>query len=373
MGSWLGGALALGGAEVTLVARGAHGVALASDGLRVLRDAGTGGNDETDGAVLDPAKDGVAAPTRVVGSIADAWRDEDSTPFDIGLIAVKSYDAPGVAREIVDAMAEGAAGCRALATFQNGVGSEAHVAAVTAGVIDGPVIAGTLTTSVRLAAPGVVAGRAKGGVGVAGGHPAADALARTLVAGGLRARRYEDEASMKWSKLLLNMLGSATSAIVGRPPAELFRHRGVFDLEVDAWREAVAVMRAVGLRPVALPGYPVPAYATVVAVLPPAMRYPVLSKLLAGSRGSRLPGVAADIQAGRTKSEARSMGGAVAELGAAIGRPAPVNRALTDLLVGIAEGRIDREPFVARPDSLVAAVRSPHEFDSPSISAGKAR
>jgi hypothetical protein len=75
-----------------------------------------------------------------------------------------------------------------------------------------------------------------------------------LTSGGLRARRLEDAASMRWSKLLANLLGNATSAILDMDPGDVYRDRGLFDVERRQLREALAVMRALGLRPLALPG-----------------------------------------------------------------------------------------------------------------------
>ena len=339
LGSWLGGALCLGGADVTLVARSTHRAVTAEHGLTVIT-----------------ADNRRSTHPRVVGTVDEAFAD--GANYDLGLITVKSYDAPGVAREIVAALSRyPSARCAALATFQNGVGSEALVAATTAGVIEGPVVAGTLTTAVGLREPGIVAGGAKGGVGIAA-RPAeaANMLADALAAGGLQVTRHEDAAAMKWSKLLLNMIGSATSAIVALPPAQLFRNRDVFDLEVAAWNEALAVMKGAGLRPTALPGYPVPTYAFALRWLPAPLRFPLLSARLAGSRGDRLPGVAADLVAGRARSEINALHGAVADTGEALGIPVALNRALHDLVIDLATGGQAREPFEGRPDALLKAL-----------------
>ena len=60
---------------------------------------------------------------------------------------------------------------------------------------------------------------------------------------------------MKWSKLIANLAGNATSAIVGLTPAVIYEDSGCYAIERRQLREAFAVIRrSLGLRAVALPG-----------------------------------------------------------------------------------------------------------------------
>ncbi len=351
VGSWVGGALAAGGADVTLVARGAHGAAMAESGL-TLRGVGGGWS--------------VHTRPRVVARVAEAVA---AAPFDVALVAVKSYDTAGVAAELA-----ASAVSRCVVSLQNGVGNEAVLEEHLPGCAVAPA---TLTTGVAIAAPGVVAGGRKGGVGVApavgatgvpAGSPAdasgappapilAELVARLAVAG-LDARLYPDGAALKWSKLLLNMLGNATCAILAWPPDRAFRDPRVFAIEHAAWREAVAVMRTLGIRPVALPGYPVDVYARVGTALPTRWLFALAHRSLARARGSRLPGVAADLAAGRPRSEVEVLNGAVVRAGARAGVATPVNRVLVDLVVELAAGRLPRRSYADRPEALAAAVHA---------------
>lgn len=333
VGSWVGGALAAGGAQVALVARGEHGAAIAAGGL-TLRGAR--------GARI------VHVHPTVVARVADAVA---LGPFDLTLVAVKSYDTAALADELA---AAGPSAC--VASIQNGVGSEALLAAALPGSL---IVPATLTTAVALVRPGVVEGAVKGGIGLgrtAGGEAMIADLAAGLEAGGLTVGLYPDAVAMKWSKLLLNLLGSATTAILDRPPAQVFADRRLFEIERRAWLEALAVVAALGLHPVALPGYPVPQYARLIRRTPPSLLYTLAWRKLAGGRGDRLPGVAADLHAGRPHSEVEVLGGAVVRAGAAAGIPTPVNRALTDLVTDLAAGRRARSEFAGRPEALLAAL-----------------
>ena len=55
---------------------------------------------------------------------------------------------------------------------------------------------------------------------------------------------------MKWSKLLANLVGNATSAILDLDPASIYADKRLYAIERRQLREALAVMRALGLRPV---------------------------------------------------------------------------------------------------------------------------
>ena len=86
-------------------------------------------------------------------------------------------------------------------------------------------------------------------IGLSRWHPAvssvAFAAAQTALAdAGFSVTIYPDAAAMKWTKLLMNMVGNATCAILDMPPNEIFADTSLADLEIEAWREALAVMKA---------------------------------------------------------------------------------------------------------------------------------
>jgi 2-dehydropantoate 2-reductase len=94
IGGYVGAALARGGADVTLIARGAHGAAMARDGVRVLSPRG-------DFTVRPPVTDDLAA-------VADA---------DVVFVALKAYSLPEIAPRLGKLLTPGAAAVWA----QNGI------------------------------------------------------------------------------------------------------------------------------------------------------------------------------------------------------------------------------------------------------------
>jgi len=85
IGAYVGAALARGGADVTLIARGAHGAAMAERGVRVLSARG-------DFAAHPPVTDDIAA---VAGA-------------DVVLVALKAYSLPEIAPRLGELLAPGA-------------------------------------------------------------------------------------------------------------------------------------------------------------------------------------------------------------------------------------------------------------------------
>ena len=130
---------------------------------------------------------------------------------------------------------------------------------------------------------------------------------------------------MKWSKLVANLVGNATSAIVGRPPAEVYADPLGYEVERLQVREAIAVIRRSGLRVVALPGADV-RLLDLATRLPAAIARPILSRVVGGARGGKAPSLLLTAQSGAERSEVEWLNGAVAraatDLGGGRGQPA---------------------------------------------------
>jgi 2-dehydropantoate 2-reductase len=170
------------------------------------------------------------------------------------------------------------------------------------------------------------------GVGVTGGVPLSTRLVEAFNEGGLNARLYENGGSLKWSKMLTNLLANATSAILDMTPAEIYAHPGLVRLEIQQIREALRVMRGLGFSPVDLPGTPV--------------------KMLVW------PSFHIDLHQGRGESEVRYLNGAVARHGAASGIPTPVNRQLTEILEKLTQKKIPLDTYRHAPHKLLGVIQS---------------
>ena len=190
VGSFLGGMLAAAGHDITLLTRRTHDGA---DAGRLVLEGPDGGRT---GVTVRRTHDAAVVPEP-----------------ELVLVAVKSFDLPG-------ALAAAARWPETpLMTVQNGVGAEEDAAAARTSAI----LAGSLTTAVEPVDGGVRRRRTGGmGVSVVRGDATAHELVATLAgawtAAGLPTRIYPDPVAMKWSKLLANLVGNATSAILDLDP-----------------------------------------------------------------------------------------------------------------------------------------------------------
>jgi 2-dehydropantoate 2-reductase len=331
VGSFLGWAVATGGGRTTLVQRRPAGTPRAIGTLAVVRPDGTE----------------VATEVTVVPDVGAA--DEP----DLVIVAVKQYDLPAALESLAQWPAV------AVLTAENGVGAEEAAVAARPGA---PVLAASVTASVERTSGSSVGWLRTGGIGLAVVEPGSAGtdtsrrlvrgLARSLRSVGLPVRVLDDAAAMKWSKLVANLVGNATSAILDLDPAEVYADPALFALERDQLREALAVMRALGLEPVDLPGAPVRRLATATG-LPAAIGRPILARVVGSARGGKEPSLRQAVRSGGP-TEVGWLNGAVARAGAAAGVPVPVNDALARLVTATGADPTRRAWFAGRPDRLLA-------------------
>lgn len=329
IGGLIGGHLARAGHEVVCLARERVAQAIASSGLRIV-----------DGSerVAVPSVCAVPTPARAFAL----------GPFDAAVFAMKAYDTEAA----LDEMLAATPSPPPVLCLQNGIGNEALIEAKLGG---GMALAGTVTTAALMPEPGVVHIERERGVGVALGHRLSEPFLNAFRQAGLKARGYPDARAMKWTKVLVNIVANPVSAICDMETGEIFRHPGLYRLEVEALREGVRVMRRMGLRPASLPEVQSALLARAI-FLPPRWTQPLLYKAVASGRGNKMPSFHSDLLRGRGHSEVWWLNGAIAREGERLGVPVPVNRALTDTLLGIAEGRIEWAEYRRRPEALFRAL-----------------
>jgi 2-dehydropantoate 2-reductase len=326
VGSFLGGTLAAAGWDVTLVGR---------------RDRGGRGGDRASSPLVIDGPEGQR--TVSVRRTADP-ASIDGAP-DVVVLAVKAFD-------VEDALETAARWPSApLVTAQNGVGSEATAAALRAS----PLIAASLTTAVEPVHGGVKR-RRRGGIGLAVVRGDVEPLVRDLAAafeaGGLPSMVCPDAAAMKWSKLLANLVGNATAALLDMDPGAIYADRDGFALERAQLLEALAVMRARGLRRVTMPGAQVNLLLAGLR-LPAWLARPVLARAIGRARGGKSPSLRLHVRgAASGPTEVRWLNGAVAVAGAQSGIPVPVNACLAALVDEAAADPATAERWSGRPDLL---------------------
>ena len=323
VGSFLGGTLAAAGCDVTLVGR-----------------RGRGGDADAASLVIDGPEGRRTVALRRTADAATVGR----TP-DVVLLAVKAFDLEGALETA--ARWPGVP----VVTAQNGVGAEAAAAAARGS----PLIAASLTTAVERVHGGVTR-RRRGGIGLAAVRGDVGALVATLAGaferGGLPSIVCPDADAMKWSKLLANLVGNASAALLDMDPGAIYADPDGFALERAQLREAEDVMHARGLRRVTVPGAQVDLLLAGLR-LPSVLARPVLAWVIGRARGGKSPSLRLHVRGAATgPTEVRWLNGAVAGAGAALGIPVPVNACLATLVDEAAADPAGAVRWTGRPDLL---------------------
>jgi 2-dehydropantoate 2-reductase len=214
------------------------------------------------------------------------------------------------------------------------------------------VIYGTVTTAIGRRAPGDIVLERLRGVGVAKGHTLSDKVHAALDAAYLNSRLFDDAASMKWSKMLTNLIANPTSAILDLTAGEVFANMHLYKLEIEMLKECLAVMQAQGIAVVDLPGTPVRALAFA-ARLPLWLSKPFLSRAAGTGRGAKMPSFHIDLHSGRGKSEVEYLHGAVVRAGEKVKVSTPVNKMLTETLLALTNKEISLDEFAHKPEKLL--------------------
>lgn len=324
VGSFVGAQLALSGYPVTFVAREGTAARLRSHGLALI---------EAERQTLLPSPH----------LVTDLARIGPAEMPDVIWLAVKAYDCAEGAESLKRAFSDSPP----VICLLNGIGNEATLAFRLG---QDKVISASLTTAVQRLEPGIVRVERRRGLALDSAHPITRRVADEASQAGLAPRLYPDGQSMKWSKLLTNLVANATSAILGWTPRQVFDHPGLYRLEIEALRETVRVMRLLGLRVVDLPGVPTALLSRAV-FWPSFLTAPLLRRAVVSGRGDKLPSFNYDI--GRGRSEVGWLNGAVAATSLQRGLPAAANSVINETLTSLVNGTTDPSSFRGRPDVLL--------------------
>lgn len=335
IGTYIGGSLALAGHQVVFVEHPAVVEELRDRGLRL--DLTLDARRKTKEAFR------IKPPSfLIVSSLEDALL---YGPFDVALFALKSFDTWAA----LDGMKPFADKMPPVLCLSNGVSNEPAIAEALG---SDRVIYGTVTSAIGRRAAGDIVLEKLRGVGVAKGHPLSEKLNSSLDKAFLNSKLFEDAASMKWSKMLTNLLANPTSAILDMTAGEVFSNRDLYRLEIEMLRECLAVMAAQNIQVVDLPGTPVRALAYATR-LPLWLSKPFLSRAAGAGRGGKMPSFHIDLHSGRGKSEVEYLHGEVVRAGEDCGVPTPVNRVLTETLLALTRNEFPLDEFAHKPEKLL--------------------
>lgn len=342
VGCFIGGHLALAHHDVTFLGR---------DWLKDAIDE--------NGLVIQAA-DGTA---KRVDSVTIITALDDVKAYDFILFSMKSYDTVRAIQQLVQhLMPPLEAGYFVdvpppppIVCFQNGVGNEASLESAFGADY---VIAATLTSPVSMAEAGVVVEEKARGIAIAKDNPASKAIINAFDGTELEMMEIDSSASLKWSKLITNMVGNTIPAITDMPPDKVYSNRALFELERDAVLETVAILELADIEIVDLPGIPVRRLIQAFQSLPTLISQFILKSKIGKGRGDKLPSLQLALGNQKPVTEVEWLNGAVVKLADDLNRYTPVNHVLALVLADIAIGRVPWDAYRGNPDLLLTAVRS---------------
>lgn len=336
IGAFLGGSLSLFGQEVILINRNEIFVSAVKE----------------KGVVIERGKKTIIASH--VKAFKNMEEAIDACPnFDLVMLTVKSYDTKEAIEKISPIIA--AKGWPFL-TLQNGVGNEEIILNY---LKPDQILSGILTMPVTVLEPGRIRLEPnKGGVGLASVSGEDDKNKWTLFFAqcGFKSKWYNDYKSLKWSKLLLNLIGNAIPAILQMPPEEVYANKEIFFLEQQMLKEAVTVAKTLGISICKLPGYNIPLLMKLLLDFPAAITHPLFKKKIGGGRGKKLPSLLIDLNSKKRDTETGMLNGAVSKGATNAGISAPVNMALTNILEEIAKNGENK--FYHNPKLLLETLKN---------------
>src|SRR5262245_36011964 len=295
VGGFFGGRLVRGGADVTFIARGAHLAALREHGLTIER------TDES----VHLSKLSVTDDPATIG------------PVELVMFGVKLWDTEPAARSLLPIMGPDTG----LVSFQNGVQKDDMLRPI---VGEKAIMGGVAYVGTNIGRPGVITQKGPMQRLVFGEYdgrrsPRAEAFLAACKAGGINAEISPDIRREIWQKFAFLAGMAAATASIRKPLGPIRANPMTRQFFLDLMREVVAVGRAHG---VAVPEDFAEQRLAFADTLHPDMTASMQHDL---EHGQPL--------------ELQWLSGGVVDLGAKVGVPTPLHRAVRDVLILYAEGK----------------------------------
>lgn len=223
VGGYFGGLLAMGGHDVTFIARGAHLLAMQQSGLRLETPAGVR----------------QVTSARFVADAADVGA------CDVVLFAVKAYDIEAASVSLKPLVARGAC----VVSVLNGVDHQHRIGTVVGA---DQVLGGLAMVSGVIVAPGVIrytSPMSSLHFGEADGSHSARAVAfrDACLAAGFKAELSGDIASAQWAKFVGLATNAALCSLFRLPAGYIYHDPDIVPMALRAFGEVASVARALGI------------------------------------------------------------------------------------------------------------------------------
>ncbi|MBT9129777.1 MAG: 2-dehydropantoate 2-reductase [candidate division WS2 bacterium] len=270
------------------------------------------------------------------------YNSQITNEFDLIIVTVKSYDTP----VIIGLLNQAVLPTSMILSLQNGIGNEEYLENYFS---EKQVIGGTITTSVSQKNGNLFLEETRGGIGIATLNPKAK---RIFQEAGYRVVVYQNFQRLKWSKLLLNIWGNGTSAILDIDVSEVFSDKELFHIEYCIFKETLWVIKALKIPLVNLPGYPVK-YMNILPFLGESLVQKIFYRSFSQGRGSKKTSIRLDLLSGKGKTESPYLFGKVAQFGNLLGVYTPASRGIDTIIGSIVRKEVEWDRFRKNKENLL--------------------
>ncbi len=300
IGCYVGGRLAGAGAEVVLVGRETLADEIRRHGLRVTDWQGTDVR---------------------VGEVRYETTPQALAGAELVLVTVKSAATAEAAEQLAGVIGPGTT----VISFQNGL---RNAGTLREGLLPGrTVLTGMVQFNVVRRGEGVFHAGTEGGLEVED-DPALAPYLELFERAGLRLERHRDMVPVQWAKLLLN-LNNPVNALSGLPLKAELEQRAFRRCAALAQAEAIRLLSAADIKPAKLTPLP-PQWIPRLLGAPDVLFTRLAAQMLAIDPLARTS-MLDDLEAGRP-TEVDHLNGEVVRLAEKLGRTAPVNARLIELV-----------------------------------------
>ncbi|MCD4785682.1 MAG: hypothetical protein K8T10_17815 [Candidatus Eremiobacteraeota bacterium] len=222
--------------------------------------------------------------------------------------------------------------------FQMGIGSHDNVAKV---IPKERIFLASLTANCAIIEPGTVVETNKGGALCLAPlvlRNDIDDLRSIFTGVDIEILTFEDWKVMKWSALLYEILLNGLCALGDYKPDKVAGQRQMLEIEIEAFQEAVKVVKAIGVDVIDLPAYPIKKLIFYLK-FPGILQGFLFRNTLMKKDSTTVSTLKNDMEKGRKGTEIGFINGAVSHWGKERKIRTPVNDFLTDELVKIVTGK----------------------------------
>lgn len=326
----------------------AHHLALADHNVVIAGDEATAAAINSSGITI-LAQNGNTSHTKRITAHPKLDTALHQNQYDWIALCAPAYDTPFIGYQIAEHLPTPTP----IVSFQTGIGNEVTLRSI---LRHDRIVAGTVTTITRQIEAGTFTEHRNGSVCLAADSPASSVITTAFKRTTLDIAQVPDTQSLKWSKLITDLVGNATAAILDLPITEVLRDTRLFDIEWAALREALFLLDYSEVPLVNLPGAPARTLGALTHHLPRQLLRPLLL-WHKQRRGHSTPSLRAALQADKRQTEAAWLNGAVVHLAESQERLAPINHALALTVSDIAAGRVPWDMYRHRPEMLITTIR----------------